>query len=193
MGEDHRWLGSTIVHSTSFSSPILTDGEAEDRSAHHTSKLDILCKQHNFLRRTSFSLSLDLCRLRTPLLMSKPWDQANWRMSDSWYEDSSATSWLVILAVTKPTTPTGMALTQGTMSPSNPTQQMFQAVWRHVWLSHVGRALLTSGGEKTGLLLNILQQAGVSLTIKTDLATKVGSVEAERPCPRALTSQHWAL
>ena len=125
--------------------------------------------------------------------MSKPWDQANWRMSDSWYKDSSATSWLVILAVTKPTTPTGMALTQGTMSPSNPTQQMFQAVWRHVWLSYVGRALLTSGGQKTGLLLNILQQAGVSLTIKTDLATEVGSVEAERPCPRALTSQHWAL
>lgn len=114
-------------------------------------------------------------------------------MSDSWNEDSSATSWLVILAITKPTTLTGKALTQGTMLPSNPTQQMFQGVCRHFWLSHVGRALLTSGGEKTGLLLNILQQAEGSLTVKTDLATEVGSVEAEGPCPRALTAQHWAV
>ena len=53
--------------------------------------------------------------------------------------------------------------------------------------------LLTSGGEKPGLLLNTLQHVGGSLTIKTDLATEVGSVEAERPCPRALTAQQWAL
>ena len=86
-----------------------------------------------------------------------------------------------------------MTLILGTMLPLKPTQQMFQDVWRHFWLSQVGRVLLTSGGEKPGLLLNILQRAGGSLTIKTDLATEVGSVEAERPCPRALTAQHWAL
>ena len=39
---------------------------------------------------------------------------------------------------------------------SPPTQQMFQDVWRHFWLSQVGRALLPSGGEKTGLLLKPL-------------------------------------
>ena len=37
-----------------------------------------------------------------------------------------------------------------------PTQQMFQDVWRHFWLSQVGRALLPSGGEKPGLLLKPL-------------------------------------
>lgn len=86
-----------------------------------------------------------------------------------------------------------MILTQGTMLLLNPTQQMFQDVWRHFWLSQVGKVLLTSGGEKPGLLLNTLQHVGGSLTIKTDLATEVGSVEAERPCPRALTAQQWAL
>ena len=38
-----------------------------------------------------------------------------------------------------------------------PTQQMFQDVWRHFWLSQVGRALPPSGGEKPGLLLKPLR------------------------------------
>lgn len=52
--------------------PVVIDRETEYSLAHHTSKsnqlLDILYQQHNMLRRTSFSLSLHLCSLRTLLL-----------------------------------------------------------------------------------------------------------------------------
>lgn len=67
---------------TSLLSLIVIDRETGPSPAHHSSEckhlVDILCKQHSLLRRSSFSVNTDLCNLAQHCSVRfKPQEQAN--------------------------------------------------------------------------------------------------------------------
>ena len=80
---------------TSLLSLIVIDRETEPSPAHHSSEckplVDILCKQHSLLKRSSFSVNTDLCNLAQHCSVRfKPQEQAN-EVVCSWCEGGSVT------------------------------------------------------------------------------------------------------